>query len=69
MQRKEVDRSKLVYISRIVENQSVDMLFTETEIKRAIARASDPKNISLIVPKIKENPKKCSFWGWLFCVC
>jgi hypothetical protein len=69
MQRKEVDRSKLVYISQITENESVDMLFTENELKRARSRASDPKNISLIVPKIKENPKKCTFWSWLFFMC
>ena len=75
MQRTEVDRTRLIYVQWTLECQSIDMLLTEKEIKRAMTRSSDPKNSLLVTPKycepklIQEAPRKCTFWRWLFREC
>ena len=71
---KEVNRSELIFLQATKDGRCLDMLFTEKEIAKALARAEDPKNSDLIPDTCCtcwpiEKPPECSFWNRIMFNC
>lgn len=73
MRSREIDRTKLIFVLGTVDGTQQNMLLTENELKIAIARAIDAKNMALL-PHTYCNTsycpisKKCSLWKWALCI-
>lgn len=71
---REIKREELVYIQAQKDGRCIDMLLPMKEIEKAVSRAEDPKNASLIPSSCCtcwpiEKPPECSFWNRIMFNC
>jgi hypothetical protein len=71
---KEVKRNELIHVQFEKDDRCIDMLLTQSEIEKGVARALDTKNYDLLCKNCctcwpVEKPPKCNFWDRLMFKC